>query len=332
MTTAYAVSSPESGFKKIEYDPGELHPDEVDIAVEYCGVCHSDLSMKNNDWGLTEYPFVGGHEIAGKVIATGDRVQHLAMGQRVGVGWTARSCMHCNQCLSGYQNRCPEAQGTIVGRHGGFADRVRAQSEWVIPVPDDVDLVDCGPLFCGGLTVFSPLIENNIQPTDHVAVVGIGGLGHLALQFARSWGCHVTAFSTSPDKEDEAKSMGAHQFLNSRDEQELSSAAGQFDMILVTVNADLPWDAYIGALKPGGKLHLVGAAESINATVFPLIMGEKSIGASLTGGIVRARQMMEFCSRHAIRPMIEKYPMADIDEAMDRLESGKARYRVVLEA
>ncbi|KAA1258668.1 Aldehyde reductase Ahr [Rubripirellula obstinata] len=332
MITAYAASSPESKFEKIEYDPGDLHPDEVEIAVEYCGICHSDLSMKKNDWQLTEYPFVGGHEIAGKVVATGVDVEHLNLGQRVGVGWTARSCMHCNQCLSGYHNRCAEAQGTIVGRHGGFADRVRAQSEWVIPVPENVELVDCGPLFCGGLTVFAPLIENNIRPTDRIAVVGIGGLGHMALQFAKSWGCHVTAFSTSPDKEDEAKSMGAHEFLNSRDEQALASAANQFDMVIVTVNADLPWDAYVATLKPGGKLHLVGAAESIKATVFPLIMGEKSIGASPTGGIVPARQMMDFCSRHAIKPMIEKYPMSDIDEAMERLESGKARYRVVLEA
>jgi len=332
MFTGYAATGPDSGFEKIEYDPGDLSPDAVEIKVEYCGVCHSDLSMKKNDWGMTQYPFVGGHEVAGQIVAVGDQVKHLTVGTRVGLGWTARSCMTCDQCLTGYQNRCAEAQGTIVGRHGGFADRVRAQSGWVIPIPDGVESVDCGPLFCGGLTVFAPLVENNVQPIDHVAVVGIGGLGHMALQFARAWGCHVTAFSTSPDKEEEARRMGAHTFLNSRDEAALAKAANQFDMIIVTVNASLNWDAYIAALKPGGRLHLVGAAESISATVFPLLAGEKSIGASPTGGVVRARQMMEFCARHQIKPMIERFPMSDITAAMEHLESGKARYRIVLEA
>ena len=330
MFTGYAASSPDSNFEKIGFDPGELLPDAVEIAVEYCGVCHSDLSMKKNEWGMTEYPFVGGHEIAGKIVALGENVSHLDIEQRVGLGWTARSCMHCDQCMSGYQNRCGQGQGTIVGRHGGFANRVRGQAEWAIQIPEGVESVDCGPLFCGGLTVFTPFLSNNIRATDHVAVVGIGGLGHMALQFANAWGCHVTAFSTSPDKEDEAKSMGAHAFLNSRDEDALASAAGQFDMILVTVNANLPWDTYIAALKPGGHLHLVGAAESIQATVFPLILGERSIGGSPTGGIVSARQMMEFCARHAIKPMIETFPMSKINDAMERLESGKARYRIVL--
>ncbi|MEQ8848632.1 NAD(P)-dependent alcohol dehydrogenase [Botrimarina sp.] len=331
MIRAYAAQSPESPIEPIEYDPGPLGRDEVEVAVEFCGICHSDLSMQKNEWGMTQYPFVGGHEIAGRVVAVGEGVQSVAEGQLVGVGWTAASCLACDQCLSGYQNRCASAKGTIVGRHGGFADRVRAQAAWTLPIPDGVEAADCGPLFCGGLTVFAPLYENNIRPTDRVAVVGIGGLGHMALQFAKAWGCEVTAFSTSPDKEEEAREMGAHHFLNSRDAAALEKAAGSFDMVLVTVNAPLDWDAYIATLRPGGKLHLVGAAEKVTATVFPLIMGERSIGGSPTGSIVRAAQMLDFAARHGVKPLTERYAMSDINAAMERLESGAARYRVVLE-
>lgn len=332
MFHAYAASSADSRFEPFEYDPGELGPDEVDVQVEYCGICHSDLSMKQNDWGITSFPFVGGHEVAGRVAAIGERVAGLEVGQRVGVGWTSQSCLRCNECLSGYQNRCPDAQGTIVGRHGGFADRVRAQAEWCLPIPDGVASVDCGPLFCGGLTVFNPLAENAVPPTGRVGVVGIGGLGHMAVQFARAWGCEVTAFSTSPEKEEEARQMGAHRFLNSRDASALQSAAGRFDMVLVTVNAALDWDAYVNTLRPGGTLHLVGAAEKIEATVFPMIMGQKSISASPTGSIVRATEMLEFCARHEIKPMVEQFPMSRLNDAMDHLASGQARYRIVLTA
>lgn len=331
MFHAFAAPAPDAKIEPFDYDPGSLGRDEVEIQVDYCGVCHSDLSMKNNDWEMTKYPFVGGHEVAGRVAAVGDDVEGLEVGQTVGVGWTARSCLHCDQCLSGYQNRCREAKGTIVGRHGGFADRVRAQAAWTIPIPTGVNPIDCGPLFCGGLTVFNPLVENRVSPMAHVAVVGIGGLGHMALQFARAWGCEVTAFSTSPDKETEARELGAHHFLNSRDDQALADAKSQFDMVLVTVNAELDWDGYIETLRPGGTLHLVGAAEKISATVFPLIMAQRSISASPTGSIVRAREMLDFCARHEIKPMIETFPMAEINDAFEHLASGKARYRIVLE-
>lgn len=332
MFRAYAANSANGGFEAIQFDPGLLGPDEVEVAVEYCGICHSDLSMKRNEWGMTSYPFVGGHEVAGRIVEVGDRVQGLERGQRVGVGWTSASCLRCDQCQSGYQNRCPDAQGTIVGRHGGFADRVRAQAAWTIPIPEGVDSVDCGPLFCGGLTVFNPLVENKIMPTARVAVIGIGGLGHMALQFAKAWGCEVTAFSTSPEKENEAREMGAHHFLHSRDSQAAQSVAGKFDMILDTMDASLDWDAYINMLRPGGKLHVVGAAAKVEATVFPLIMGQKSIGGSPTGSIVRAKEMLEFCDRHRIKPLVETFPMSKINDAMRHLADGKARYRIVLQA
>ncbi|OYP38166.1 NAD(P)-dependent alcohol dehydrogenase [Rhodopirellula sp. MGV] len=332
MFKAYAASSPDSKFEVIEFDPGPLGLDEVEIDVDYCGICHSDLSMKQNDWEMTSYPFVGGHEVVGRVTKFGDGVEGLDVGQLVGVGWTASSCLRCDQCQSGYQNRCPEAVGTIVGRHGGFANRLRSQAAWTIPIPEGVDAVDCGPLFCGGLTVFNPFVENDIKPTGRVAVIGIGGLGHMALQFANAWGCEVTAFSTSPDKESEAREMGAHHFLNSRDPDALQSVAGKFDMVLDTVNVSLDFDAYLSTLRPGGIFHVVGAVPKIEATGFSLLMGQKSISGSPTGAIVRAKEMLEFCARHSIKPMIETFPMSEVNEAMQHLADGKARYRIVLKS
>src|SRR5210317_610631 len=206
MTTkAYAAQTAGGHLEPFEYDPGELAADQVEIDISSCGICHSDLSMLNNDWEMTEYPFVPGHEIVGKIGAVGERVTHLKPGQTVGLGWFSQSCMTCSECMSGNHNLCATAEGIIVGRHGGFANKVRAHEGWVIPLPEGINVATAGPLFCGGITVFNPIIQNNIQPTDHVGVVGIGGLGHMALRFLRAWGCEITAFSTSPDKEAEAR-------------------------------------------------------------------------------------------------------------------------------
>jgi uncharacterized zinc-type alcohol dehydrogenase-like protein len=271
---AYAAHKADGKLEAFEYELGSLKPDEADIDVEYCGICHSDLHMLKNEWGVTQYPFVPGHEIIGKVSAIGDMVSHLEVGQYVGVGWRARSCLICDQCLSGHHNRCLKGEDVIVGRYGGFGDKVRCQAVWAFPLPKNINIKTAGPLFCGGITVFNSIIQNNIKATDHVAVVGIGGLGHMALQFLNSWGCEVTAFSTNPEKEKEARQFGAHNFLNSLTPNALKSSANIFDMVLVTTNVDLDWDLYINTLRPGGKLHIVGAAPQIKATVSPLISGE----------------------------------------------------------
>ncbi len=328
---AYAAESAGAPLQPFEYDPGAIGPEEVDIAVSHCGICHSDLSMLNNDWEISHYPFVPGHEVVGRIEAVGPQVAHLTVGQTVGLGWFAQSCMTCRQCMSGHHNLCPEARGTIVERHGGFADKVRAHQGWVIPLPEGVQASSAGPLFCGGITVFNPIVQNNIRPTDRVGVVGIGGLGHMALAFLRAWGCEVTAFYTSADKEEEARRLGAHHFVNTRDSGALEKRAGYFDMILVTVNVPLPWDDYTAALAPRGKLHLVGAAASVETTVFPLIIGQRSLGGSPLGSPATIGTMLDFAARHAIAPLIETYPMSQANDAMERLRSGKPRYRIVLE-
>lgn len=327
----YAALKEGGELEPYEYDPGELAEDEVELNISSCGICHSDLSMLHNDWQMTEYPFVPGHEIVGNIGAVGEQVTQLKPGQTVGLGWFSRSCMTCSQCMTGNHNLCPSAEGIIVGRHGGFANKVRAHEGWIIPLPDGINAATAGPLFCGGITVFNPIIQNHIQPTDRVGVVGIGGLGHLALRFLKAWGCEVTAFSTSPDKETEARELGAHHFVNSRDSDALAELANSFDMILVAVNVGLDWDAYINTLRPKGKLHIVGAAPSVSAIVFPLIIGQKSIGGSPLGSPATMATMLEFAARHGIEPVTESFPMSQVNDAMEKLRTGKPRYRLVLE-
>lgn len=319
-------------FEPFEFEAGELGNEQIEISVDYCGICHSDLSMKNNEWMMTEYPFVGGHEVVGKITAKGDGVKGLEIGDTVGLGWNSATCGHCDNCISGFQINCPNLEGTIVQRYGGFAEKVRCNWDWAVKLPDEMDASKAGPLFCGGITVFNPFVQNDIKPTDKVGVIGIGGLGHLALQFADKWGCEVTAFTSDLSKTDELKAMGADYVVNSRDDAEIEKLAGKFDMILSTVNVPLNWKAYLTALAPKGKLHLVGAVlEPVPVGAFDLIMGQKSVTGTATGSPIVVRQMVDFCARHGIETVTENYKMSEINEAFEHLENGKARYRIVLE-
>ena len=331
MIKAYAAFEPGGHLRPFEYDPGKLKDDEVEINVEFCGVCHSDLSMVYNEWGMTEYPIVPGHEVVGKVAAVGKDVNNVSIGDSVGLGWHSGYCMTCTSCMSGDHNLCSSAQPTIIKHHGGFADKVRAASPSVIKLPAGIDPVSTGPLFCGGITVFNPLIQFGVKSTDKAAVIGIGGLGHMALQFLNAWGCEVTAFTSNDKKAQEAMEMGACHVINSRDPDALEEAAGSFDIILSTVNVTLDWDAYINTLKPRGRLHLIGAlTDGIKAQMFPLLMAQRSISGSPVGSPVNIAKMLDFAVQHDIKPVIEKYDMADLNEAMDRLKSGQAHYRIVL--
>lgn len=332
MIRAYAASEAGGRLAPFEYEAGPLGDGDVEIEVLWCGVCHSDLSMVDNEWGMSEYPLVPGHEVVGRIAAVGDGVSHLSAGRLVGLGWYSASCMTCPQCMGGDHNLCGTGEQTIVGRHGGFADRVRCHAEWAIPLPDGLDAAAAGPLFCGGITVFNPIVQFDVRPTDHVGVVGIGGLGHLALQFLSNWGCHVTAFTSSASKTEEARRFGAHAVVDSRDDEALEKVAGSLDFLLSTVNAPLNWDLYIKALKPKGRLHLVGAVlEPIPVAAFSLIVGQHSVSGSPLGSPATIEKMLEFCGRHGIAPQIETFPMSQVNEAFDRLRAGNARYRIVLE-
>jgi len=328
---AYAALEPKGALEPFEYDPGELQPHEVEIDVHYCGICHSDLSVIDDEWGITQYPVVPGHEVVGKISKTGEHVKHLAAGQTVGLGWHAGYCNACSLCHAGDQNLCANAQPTIIGHHGGFADKVRAIDDSVVPVPDGIDLESAGPLFCGGITVFNPLVQFDIKPTAKVAVIGIGGLGHMALQFLNAWGCEVTAFTSSDAKKEEALQLGARYTLNSRDPKEIEAATGRFDLVISTVNVKLDWNLYLGTLNPRGRLHFVGATlDPLDIGVFPLIVGQRTVSGSPVGSPATIALMLEFARRHNIKPVIEKFSFDEINEALARLRSGKAHYRIVL--
>jgi len=334
MTTVHAFAATEPGGKlsPFEYELGPIGDHDVDVAVESCGICHSDLSMLNNDWGMTQYPFVPGHEIVGTVRAVGAHVANLNEGDRVGVGWHSGYCMRCQTCMSGDHNLCAAAQGVIVGHHGGFADVVRAQAASAIKLPAGMNASTAGPLLCGGITVFNPFVQYDISPTASVGVIGIGGLGHLAIKFANAWGCSVTAFTSSDSKKKEAIEMGAHETINSRDGDALAAAAGRFDLLISTVNVKLDWNGYIGTLKPKGRLHMVGATlEPMDIAAMPVIMGQRAISGSPVGSPATIATMLEFAARHGIEPKTEHFSMDKANEALDHLREGKARYRIVLD-
>jgi uncharacterized zinc-type alcohol dehydrogenase-like protein len=332
MVKAFAAKESGSILETFEFEFDNLGAHEVEIAVESCGLCYSDVSMANNEWNMTSYPFVPGHEVIGTVVAVGEHVTVRKVGDLVGVGWFSRSCMTCENCMDGDHNLCLTAQGILVGRHGGFSERVRVDQAWAVPLPASLDRRSAGPLFCGGITVFNPIIQCGVQPIHRVGVIGIGGLGHLALQFLNKWGCEVTAFSHSPAKEEHARSMGAHHFISSQDKGALDRISGTLDFIISTVHADLEWGDFISALRPKGVLHFVGAAPApISTGVFPLIMGQRSISGSPLGSPETIAKMLEFSARHNIAPMAEFFPFAKVNDAFEHIKSGKARYRVVLE-
>ena len=315
-----------------DLDPGPLADEDVEVAVEHCGLCHSDLSVFKNEWGVSQFPAVLGHEIVGRVTAVGTATKGRRVGERVGVGWFSGSDMHCRQCMSGNHHLCPRVQTTIVGHRGGFASHVRAHWAWTIPLPEKLDAADAGPLICGGITVFNPLAMY-ATPASRVGIIGIGGLGHMAVKFAAAYGCAVTAFTSSESKFDQARGFGAHHVASSKDSAAIRKLAGSFDLLISTVNVPLDWDAMIGTLAPNGRLHVVGAVlEPIPVSAFPLILGQRSVSGSPTGSPVAIATMLDFAARHGIAPQTEHLPMSRINEAFARLESGRARYRIVLDA
>jgi uncharacterized zinc-type alcohol dehydrogenase-like protein len=329
---AYAVLSAKGLLEPFSYEPGVLGRNEVEIAVTHCGICHSDLSMINNEWGMSQYPLVPGHEVVGTVAAKGDEVAELEIGQRVGLGWQCGSCAHCEYCHTARQHLCAQEADTIVHHHGGFGDRVRATADFVVPIPAALSSAEAAPLLCAGNTVFAPALRHHVDGNMRVAVVGIGGLGHIALQFLAKMGCEVTAISSTHSKDEEARGFGAKSFIATKGTDELKNAAGSFDFMISTVSASLPWNDYVAALKPQGTLVIVGVPDSeLQIGAFGLIGKEKSIAGGRAGSPWDIARMLDFAARHQVKAKIEKYPMSAVNEAMERLKSGKARYRVVLE-
>jgi len=330
---AYAANKKGAQLEPYAYEPGALGNNDVEVRVTHCGICHSDVHLIDNDWGLSSYPLVPGHEIVGTVSARGSAVKNLDVGQRVGIGWLAGTCMNCEWCDEGSENLCSMWQPTCIGRPGGFAETVRADSRWAFAIPDDLPSAEAAPLLCAGITVFTPLIDYGVGKGSRVGVVSVGGLGHLAVQFARAMGAEVTAFSTSASKRDEARKFGAQKFVRLGDAEEMASAANSQDLILTTASADLPWDALVASLRPRGVLCVLGIPQNqVSIGAFPLLAGHKKVVGSNTGNRKMMEKMLKFAAQHKIFPTIQRYPMTRVNEAIDTLRDKSVRYRAVLEA
>lgn len=331
MINAYAAMRLGAVLEPFQFTPKELGPMEVEIAVSHCGICRSDVHLIDNDWGVSTYPLVPGHEIVGVVSRVGAAVTLLSTGQRVGVGWLAGSCMNCEQCLDGNENLCRQGQPTCVGRHGGYASTVVVDARFAMAIPDALQSELAAPLLCAGITVFAPLKRQRLKEKARVGIIGLGGLGHLAVQFAKALGCHVTVISTSAHKQGDARALGADRFVDSAARGALSAETNSCDLILSTVPVSLAWPRYLNMLKPNGHLCIVGASPGdVRVPAFSLIDGQKSIGGSAVGSNREIAEMLGFAAEHKIAPQAERFALNDVNAAIARVRNNQARFRAVL--
>jgi uncharacterized zinc-type alcohol dehydrogenase-like protein len=333
MFHAYAAQAAKQPLQPFSYEPAPLGDEQIEVKISHCGICHSDIHLIDNDWGISNYPLVPGHEILGTVSKVGKGVKRFREGQLVGVGWQSGSCGNCEWCNHSLENLCAGMKSTCVTGFGGYADFFRVDARFAVPLPEKIDLDSAAPLLCGGVTVYSPFRNYDVRPSMRVGVIGVGGLGHLALKYAAAFGCEVYAFSTSAGKEAESKQFGAHHFINTNDPDSVATVTNKLDFVLSTVSADIDWNPYFSALRPRGKLVIVGVApKGVPAPSLPLILGEKVVGGSWIGSPFVIEEMLEFSQRHDIKPLIEEFPMSKVNDAIARVRSNKMRYRVVLKS
>jgi len=323
---AFAAKNAKEPLAPFAYDAPQLDPYEVLLKVTHCGLCHSDIHLIDDDWKKSQYPLVPGHEVIGIVEERGSQVNDLKIGDRVGVSWLLSACLNCAVCETDDTNICPNKKTTCNGHFGGFADFMVADSRFAFPIPDGLDSAHAAPLLCAGATVYAPLKRYCSGQTLSVAIIGIGGLGHLALQFAKALGCGVSAISHSANKEIEAKSFGADHFFT------LDNCPKQFDFILSTVQADLEWDKVISLLKPNGTLCFVGRPlKPATIDTGQLISFQKTLTGSSTANRPVMKEMLSFAAKHLVKPQIELFPLKEVNKAIERVKSNQARYRIVLE-
>lgn len=329
---AYAAESAASPLVPFTYELGDLKPDEIAISVTHCGVCYSDVSYIDDHFGGVAFPLVAGHEVVGTVASMGANVDHLELGQRVGVGPQCGSCLNCEYCAGGREILCSEKQLTIGGgNRGGFANLMKVDANFAFAIPDNLGSADAAPLLCAGLTTYSPLAHHT-RPGMRVGVIGIGGLGHLALQFASKMGLQVTAMSSADAKKDEAIGFGAHNYVNTNNPDDMASAVNTMDFILSTVYSDLDWPTYMSLLRPDGRICVVGASMApINMPAALLTVNQHHISGGAAGGRADMMEMLDFASQHGIAAKTEVMPLADINTALDKVRNNAVRYRMVLE-
>ena len=338
---AYAAHDTSGVLQPHTIERRALRDDDVAIRILYCGVCHSDLHTARNDWGWTHYPIVPGHEIVGEVIATGPAVTRHRIGDRVAVGCMVDSCLHCDQCENGEEQLCREGSvGTYAGRdridqsptHGGYSSHIVVREQFCLRVPDGLDLARAAPLLCAGITTWSPLRTWQAGPGTRVGIIGLGGLGHMAVKLAAGLGAEVTVISRDRSKTADALALGAHRLLDSSNPDALRAEREQFDLILDTVPVNHSLKPYLPLLDHDGTLVLlghIGALEGFNTS--PLLFGRRRIAGSPIGGIRETQEMLDFCAAHNILPECELIPIQDINQAYARMEQADVRYRFVID-
>jgi uncharacterized zinc-type alcohol dehydrogenase-like protein len=330
VISGYAASAVGAALKPFTYKPPELGDDDVRVSVTHCGVCHTDIHAIENYYGITTFPFIPGHEIVGYVAAMGSAVTGFKEGDRVGIGWQGRSCGKCEWCLKGETHLCMEIENTtVMAPYGGFSDSVFADHRFVHPLPINMPSEFAAVFMCAGITVYSALRTHLASPELKVAVIGVGGLGHLAIQFAHAFGCEVTAISSSPTKKDQAIKLGAHHFVDSNNRAQMQEIQYSQDLMLCTANAGIQWESLLMGLKKRGKLVLLGFPDVVfNST--DLVAHELSITGSLIGNPSTMQTMLSFAQNHGITPLVELMPMSQVNDALRKVKQNRARYRIVL--
>jgi uncharacterized zinc-type alcohol dehydrogenase-like protein len=339
---AYGTEAAEAPLNQLNIDRRKPTPHDVEIEIQYCGVCHSDLHTARNEWHSTVYPCVPGHEIVGKVVSVGNHVSKFKVGDIVGVGCMVDSCRECEYCKEGLEQYCePGMTGTYNGRDkylpntptfGGYSESIVVDENFVLRIPQNLNLAATAPLLCAGITTYSPLRHWNVGPGKKVGIVGIGGLGHMGIKLAKAMGAHVVAFTTSESKFEEAKRLGADEVVLSKDPEQMAAYRGKLHFILDAVSAQHDINAYLSLLRTDGSLALVGAPEQpLPVAAFSLIPGRKSFAGSMIGGIAETQEMLDFCGEHNITSDIEMINIQQINEAYDRLLKGDVKYRFVID-
>ena len=336
---AHKAAAPLAPYAFTRRDVGPL---DVQIEILFCGVCHSDLHAARGEWGELNYPLAPGHEIIGRVVKTGARAGKFKEGDLVGVGCMVDSCQHCASCAEGLEQYCETGfVGTYMGiepetgrpTNGSYSDKIVVKEHFVLRLPEGMDPAAAAPLLCAGITTYSPLRHWDVGPGQRVGIVGLGGLGHMGVKLARAMGAEVVVFTTSPSKVEDAKRLGAHEAVISRDAEAMAAEAGRFDFILDTVAAPHDLDPYVAALKRDGSLVLVGAPSEPHPSpnVMNLIMRRRSIAGSLIGGVAETQEMLDFCAAHGLAADIELIRIQDIEAAYERMLKGDVKYRFVID-
>ena len=338
---AFGTEAADAILEQLEINRREVTLKDVEIDILYCGVCHSDLHFAKNDWGFSVYPVVPGHEIVGRVVKVGNGVTKYKVGEIVAVGCLVDSCRTCNNCKNDLEQYCPEWVATYGGpdKHldthtfGGYSESVVVDEDFVLRIPNNLNLAGIAPILCAGITTWSPLRHWNVGKDSKIAVVGLGGLGHMAIKLADALGAHVTLFSRSPDKTQDALELGADAVVISTDEEQMASVMGAFDLIIDTVPYVHDLNPYIGTLNTNGTLVLVGYLGPLEPMVnsVPMIMGRKAVAGSLIGGIAETQELLDFCGEHDIISDIEIIKMQDINKAFERMLDSDVKYRFVID-